>query len=647
MAATPLVRRSIRVISHNARLAQALQVTPPLWQRRDISSSASRRARNEPSDEFPGATIRLPSAAETSKTDFDAEMCKVEQSLAMSPIETPGRDDPSPAPAQADSPAAEPIPKPTPSWAKPPKLPKPTDQPHHSLPPLNRQPIKLPPIKPARPHNRARPHIAPGAREYLRFARIFNLATTTTLGDILGALAATAPVGRVLDIAWDRGGRARPFKGRDVRAAIVLFDHEAAVVDLMRLATQRRGVGAGGDGVQEGFCVCGERPFVSVWTQRAFNGNVDAPEFSRVLVMQGSQDVPGFSEEELRALLLGNEAVVKALGELGLETEQVVTTDSGMGQRKIEWRFFSNQKQARVVLPIMRRYFYKELRIDFGPDPCWNEKDYPRQRTSTRDVRHLAGLAEAKAPGSFCKRYLRDEDETSVPGKKTTRWAHGDEDEGPEVHYDLDLAQEDTVRKGDERFDPYLAHEDSVREEFQARWYAYTPRTRKGEAFGSQDWDDNDHDSPESLAHEDLSTDKSQIHWLTETHGMREGEVSGLQDWDNEPDFTPNDRGRNPSEPLEPINWDDIKYDPLGTFDTEDDENDWEEDPISFEDDRKDPTEEDPFKELLRSAHEQEKPKPKKPKPRAPLASSQKKRVSEWLRVQKIIADRHNYPTRE
>ncbi|KAJ4417268.1 hypothetical protein N0V82_006301 [Gnomoniopsis sp. IMI 355080] len=216
-----------------------------------------------------------------------------------------------------------------------------------------------------------KPQVSAEKRNYFRFVCILGLSAETRLADILEGIAQTAPVGRVLHVHWEKDEVAIRRKSKS-KAAFVLFDHDVAAADLVRLAKQRV------------FLVRGKTPHVSIWDKRPFNSNFTGEDASRVLHIRGPRDVEGFSVEGIRDLLLGNDRIVKALGPLGLDAETIVTKQIGGGRQLIEWRFFSNDKQARPVLFLLRRLFYKSLSIDFGPDPCWNEELYPRVCKGTR-----------------------------------------------------------------------------------------------------------------------------------------------------------------------------------------------------------------------------------------------------------------------
>lgn len=218
-----------------------------------------------------------------------------------------------------------------------------------------------------------------GKETRFRYVRIFGLSTDMTLADILRGIAQTAPVGRVLHVEWGKRGTIT-HRGMKVKTAFVLFDTDAAAADLVRLAKQKV------------FLVRRESVHVSIWNNCAFSSNDDSEISSRVLHIRGPQDVEGFSEEGIRDLLMSNDMLVKALGPLGLGAEAVVTSKLGGGKQLIEWRFFSNAKQARPVLFFLRRSCYKSLSITFGPDLCWNEELYPRGRMVTKDAIHLPAL---------------------------------------------------------------------------------------------------------------------------------------------------------------------------------------------------------------------------------------------------------------
>lgn len=218
-----------------------------------------------------------------------------------------------------------------------------------------------------RPHRR-RESVAAIKRDYFRFARIFGLDSSTTLTDIVEGIAQTAPVGRVLSVQFEKKTSTK--NGRELKAANILFDHEDAPPNLVHLAKQGS------------FLVRDSCPWVTVYRGRAFHGNDDGEFSSRVVRIRGRADVADFSEEGIRDLMESSPTAMQALGSLGLESEPVRVRDDQDGTRQIDWRFFDNQRQTRVIIPILRRHFYRQLSITPGPDPCWNPTLYPKERTS-------------------------------------------------------------------------------------------------------------------------------------------------------------------------------------------------------------------------------------------------------------------------
>lgn len=249
------------------------------------------------------------------------------------------------------------------------------------LKPAEARPITTIPPNIAR---RPRPVLKPGQKEFLRFARIFGLHPETTMSDITQGLSDTAPVGRVLSIKMEKKRMGKD--GEEVAAAVVLFDHDAAVTDLVRLAKQQT------------FHVKSVVPHVAIYTKRAFHSNDTNPLSSRVLRITGPADTEHFSEEGIRRLVLGNEAVVRALGPLGLESESAITEDRENRTRIIEWRFFDNQRQVLVMLQFLRRVFKGQLFIKPGRDPCWNSMLFPWDRETTPYKLQLRKFEPSKRP---------------------------------------------------------------------------------------------------------------------------------------------------------------------------------------------------------------------------------------------------------
>lgn len=218
-----------------------------------------------------------------------------------------------------------------------------------------------PPPRPDQRHEQVKTR----ARKFFRFVRIFGLDMHTTLADIVEGIAQTAPVGRVLSVRFERKTTIK--NGIEFKAALVLFDHRVAPIDLQRLARQGS------------FLVRGACPWVAVSYERSFHDNDFSELSSRVVLLHGRTDVADFSEEGIRDLIVSNTEAMRSLGPLGLESEPVWVRDWD-GRRYMEWRFFDNYKQARVFLQILRRYFHKQLSVAPGPDPCWNSSLYPKER---------------------------------------------------------------------------------------------------------------------------------------------------------------------------------------------------------------------------------------------------------------------------
>lgn len=226
----------------------------------------------------------------------------------------------------------------------------------------------------AKAQQSSRPGLQPGQKEFLRFARLYNIPKGTTPSDITYSLAETAPVGRVLSVTMDKTGP------QDRASAIILFDHDAAVRDLVRLARQRT------------FHIGGVTPHVAIYSKRAFHSNDQEPSSSRVLRIDGPRTTPHFSEDGIRELVHGSPQIMAALGEWGLASEPVVTVDHADGSRSMEWRFFHNLKQVRPMQMFLRRVFHGALSIRPGFDPCWNSTLYPRERESSPYQIHLNRL---------------------------------------------------------------------------------------------------------------------------------------------------------------------------------------------------------------------------------------------------------------
>lgn len=216
-----------------------------------------------------------------------------------------------------------------------------------------------------------RANVKPGDKEFYRFARLFFSESTATFADVVTGIAQTAPVGRVLSMSHKDATKHGKFR----RAFVILFDHEAAPLDLVRLARQGT------------FKVRGATPHVAVWREHRFKGNDHDKFSSRVMVLRGRADVEDFSEEGIRGLIRRSDLAERALGSMGLDSEPVVTTDGEDGMRRIEWRFFDNHKQVRPLSMILRRHFGVQVAIVPGRDPCWDAALYPVTRSHEGDGR--------------------------------------------------------------------------------------------------------------------------------------------------------------------------------------------------------------------------------------------------------------------
>ncbi|CAN8095761.1 unnamed protein product [Discula destructiva] len=205
---------------------------------------------------------------------------------------------------------------------------------------------------------------APAARswqsnpKFFRSVYIANIHRSTTLTELMQAIAAAGPFGMVTSAKLLRRAGSRA-------GAIVDFARVSGAAALARAARE-------GD-----FFVKGVRPFVAVDTTNASGKELRGMSESRVLRVVGMPDVPGFSEEGMRAVL-EKDAEVRTLFRQsgrdfwGFDSEPAVESmaDDGSGRKIIVWAFFSNKFQTRPFLLALRKHFGPKLHVDFGIDPC-------------------------------------------------------------------------------------------------------------------------------------------------------------------------------------------------------------------------------------------------------------------------------------
>ncbi|ROV91463.1 hypothetical protein VSDG_07134 [Cytospora chrysosperma] len=231
---------------------------------------------------------------------------------------------------------------------------------------------------------------------------ITGLDPSITLAELLQSIAATAPVGMVLSARLlpaestgaPRGQRrsdsnpSSPSSPSSLKADIV-FGNDNAPYDLRRRAR---------DG---SFLVRGRAPFVAVNNQLVFNRPKADLGRSRVLRIRGPAGVEGFNEEAMRHVLTSDAAAMEAVGALGVDSEPVETRDGyegegegeGEGERRgweqeggmrtMEWRFFDHV-QARAFKRALRDHYGRRLKIESGPDPCWDYKEMTRYLSRSR-----------------------------------------------------------------------------------------------------------------------------------------------------------------------------------------------------------------------------------------------------------------------
>lgn len=334
-----LIRRSLRIASHSGRTVQALRVIPSSWV--CFSSSSVKADHGLIRHDLHGVTTESSAFSEASEVDYGVEQLQTEASSAGLGQQM--------APDQGSRPERS----------------------------RTTQLIRWP--QPAVEELlRVRKSLYSTLKgRCFRCVRLFTLGSDVTLADILEGIAQTAPVGRVLHIEWEKHAITHQYGQESAKCAFVLFDTHAAALDLFRLAKQQT------------FLVRGKRVFASIWRQVAFDTNFEREDASRVVYIRGPRYVEGFNEEDMRKVLMRHERLVQTVGPLGLDAEACITEALGRGEKSITWRFYSQEKQARPVLAILRQAFYKKLRIRVGRDPCWNEDLYPKDRTNSSTDRFL------------------------------------------------------------------------------------------------------------------------------------------------------------------------------------------------------------------------------------------------------------------
>lgn len=333
-----LVRRGSRIASQSGRTTQALRAIPS--SRVYFSSTSLKADGGTVGHDLHRVTNESAALSEASEVGYGAEQLKTEASSAALDQQI--------APDQRARPE------------------------HSGMTPLTGRPWPA-----AEEPSLVRKNVgSPITGQVYRFVRLYKLATDVTLADILESIAQTAPVGRVLHIEWQKKTLTHQDR-QESESALVLLDTHAAAADLVRLAKQRT------------FLVRGKKVFAHIWRNSAFNTDFQREDASRVVYIRGPANLAGFNEEDMRKILMGNDRLIQTVGPLGLDAEACITSSLPGGEKSIIWRFYSQQRQARPIVSVLRQVFHKKLRIRVGRDPCWDEHLYPKDRENAKNSRRL------------------------------------------------------------------------------------------------------------------------------------------------------------------------------------------------------------------------------------------------------------------
>lgn len=200
-----------------------------------------------------------------------------------------------------------------------------------------------------------------------RYRAVFinHLAPGTTHVDVTTGIAATAPVGPLTSVTLLRPPPDQVRAFGQLRAHVVFGRHQAPpkLVQAAREGRFRiRGVVAG--------------PLqVRVDKSVAYHWNSARRTDSRVLLVRGKPDTPGFNEAALRGAMEADEEAMAAAGSLGARSEPVVSYEVDEGCVTMEWRFFSHAQAMAMRTAVERAYAGRRLELYTGWDPCWVDGD--------------------------------------------------------------------------------------------------------------------------------------------------------------------------------------------------------------------------------------------------------------------------------
>lgn len=186
--------------------------------------------------------------------------------------------------------------------------------------------------------------------DFWRALTITRLDLSTTLTDIMQAIAAAGPFGMVTSASINNGLASK-------RSAEVVFHSEQAARKFVTYAKC--------SGLRIGAAV----PVVEL-SPKGFLREAHHHSFSRVLRIAGNRKVKGFDEASLRQVLAHKYR--DPVDTAWLNSEPSQTTWLPDGSKVIDWPFFSNLYQTRPFRAVLWQHFQGKLFVGFGIDPCGN-----------------------------------------------------------------------------------------------------------------------------------------------------------------------------------------------------------------------------------------------------------------------------------
>lgn len=221
---------------------------------------------------------------------------------------------------------------------------------------------------------------------YFRSVYVDDLEPSTTLVQVVQAIAKAGPFGKVVSARLERQD------GHPRISCLVEFDTEKAA-DSLRVAA-----------INKHFQVRGMVPKIIKNYQLAFPTEAISPSFSRVLRIAGRPFEYGFNEEYLTHVLETDFNVTEYIKSLpphmnwGLSSEPVTTYTAPNGQKVMVWPFFSNEHQTVPFKYALQRHFKTRLRIHFGDDPC---ADFSKIKAAPADSYWSSFRPRPTGPGPF------------------------------------------------------------------------------------------------------------------------------------------------------------------------------------------------------------------------------------------------------